>query len=146
MKKRIPSDGQNGRLVHWWVLVHSGPPNPPQTCTLFRGLLDGSWHHCHSFSSLWKANILCYVLTSVHQLDFSLCLGLGSRWDSKEMAEKAHKHMFQLSGFSHIWALLQGWLKVGQVWINTIPRYIHFWTVLSFSQLLGAVHSRLDEY
>jgi hypothetical protein len=41
---------------------------------------------------------------------------------------------------------LQGWLKVGQVWINTIPRYIHFWTVLSFSQLLGAVHSRLDEY
>jgi hypothetical protein len=26
------------------------------------------------------------------------------------------------------------------------PRDIHFWTVLSFSQLLGAVHSRLDEY
>jgi hypothetical protein len=62
------------------------------------------------------------------------------------MAEKAHKHMFQLSGFSHIWALLHGWFKVGQVRINTFPSDIHFWTVLSFSQLLGAVHCRLDEY
>jgi hypothetical protein len=35
------------------------------------------------------------------------------------MAEKAHKHMFQLSGFSHIWALLHGWFNVGQVRINT---------------------------
>ncbi len=25
MKKRNPSDGQNGELVEWWVLVHSGP-------------------------------------------------------------------------------------------------------------------------
>jgi hypothetical protein len=24
MKKRSPSYGQNGQLVHWWVLVHSG--------------------------------------------------------------------------------------------------------------------------
>jgi hypothetical protein len=39
----------------------------------------------------------------------------GIKMNSKEMAEKAHKHMFQLSGFSHIWALLQGWFKVGQV-------------------------------
>jgi hypothetical protein len=70
----------------------------------------------------------------------------GIKMDSKEMAENAHKHMFQLSGFSYIWALLQGWFKVGQVGINTFPRDIHFWTVLSFSQLLGAVHCRLDEY
>jgi hypothetical protein len=25
MKKRNPSSGQNGQLVHWWVLIHSGP-------------------------------------------------------------------------------------------------------------------------
>jgi hypothetical protein len=24
MKKRGPSNGQNGELVHWWVLVHVG--------------------------------------------------------------------------------------------------------------------------
>jgi hypothetical protein len=24
MKKRSPSYGQNGQLVRWWVLVHSG--------------------------------------------------------------------------------------------------------------------------
>jgi len=25
MKKRSPSSGQNGQLVHWWLLVHSVP-------------------------------------------------------------------------------------------------------------------------
>jgi hypothetical protein len=25
MKKCNPSSGQNGQLVHWWVLIHSGP-------------------------------------------------------------------------------------------------------------------------
>jgi hypothetical protein len=25
MKKSNPSSGQNGQLVHWWLLVHSGP-------------------------------------------------------------------------------------------------------------------------
>jgi hypothetical protein len=25
MKKRSPFSGQNGQLVHWWLLVHSGP-------------------------------------------------------------------------------------------------------------------------
>jgi hypothetical protein len=25
MKKHNPSSGQNGQLVHWWLLVHSGP-------------------------------------------------------------------------------------------------------------------------
>ncbi len=24
MKKRNPSIGQNGQLVHWWLLIHSG--------------------------------------------------------------------------------------------------------------------------
>jgi hypothetical protein len=29
MKKRSPSSGQNGQLVHWWLLVHSGQiPEP----------------------------------------------------------------------------------------------------------------------
>jgi hypothetical protein len=27
MKKRKASSGQNGQLVHWWLLVHSGPVN-----------------------------------------------------------------------------------------------------------------------
>jgi hypothetical protein len=25
MKKRNPSSGQNGQLVHWWLLSHSAP-------------------------------------------------------------------------------------------------------------------------
>jgi hypothetical protein len=25
MKKRNPSSGQNGQVVHWWLLIHSGP-------------------------------------------------------------------------------------------------------------------------
>jgi hypothetical protein len=37
----------------------------------------------------------------------------GIKMDLKEMAEKAHKHMFQPSGFSRVWALLQGWFKGG---------------------------------
>jgi hypothetical protein len=28
MKKRNPSVGQNGQLVHWWLLIHSAPFNP----------------------------------------------------------------------------------------------------------------------
>jgi hypothetical protein len=28
MKKRNPSSGQNGQLVHWWLLIHSGPEVP----------------------------------------------------------------------------------------------------------------------
>jgi hypothetical protein len=24
-EKRSPSSAQNGQLVHWWLLVHSGP-------------------------------------------------------------------------------------------------------------------------
>jgi hypothetical protein len=28
MKKRNSSDGQNGQLVEWWVLVHPGPTLP----------------------------------------------------------------------------------------------------------------------
>jgi hypothetical protein len=27
MKKCNPSNEQNGQLVHWWLLVHSGPRN-----------------------------------------------------------------------------------------------------------------------
>ncbi len=29
MKKRKASSGQNGQLVHWWLLVHSGPGTLP---------------------------------------------------------------------------------------------------------------------
>jgi hypothetical protein len=32
MKKRSPSSGQNGQLVHWWLLVHSGPGNMHFPC------------------------------------------------------------------------------------------------------------------
>jgi hypothetical protein len=30
MKKRKASSGQNGQLVHWWLLVHSGRFLAPQ--------------------------------------------------------------------------------------------------------------------
>jgi len=32
MKKRNPSSGQNGQLVHWWLLIHSGPHLPSWDC------------------------------------------------------------------------------------------------------------------
>jgi hypothetical protein len=31
MKKRKASSGHNDQLVHWWLLVHSGPSPSPQT-------------------------------------------------------------------------------------------------------------------
>jgi hypothetical protein len=34
MKKRSPSYGQNGQLLHWWVLVHSGPVLTLHNCGL----------------------------------------------------------------------------------------------------------------
>ncbi len=30
MKKRNPSSGQNGQLVHWWLLIHSGLGKGPE--------------------------------------------------------------------------------------------------------------------
>jgi hypothetical protein len=34
MKKRNPSSGQNGQLVHWWLLIHSGPHEGPRNVEL----------------------------------------------------------------------------------------------------------------
>jgi len=33
-EKRNPSSGQNGQLVHWWLLIHSGPKNVLKICVL----------------------------------------------------------------------------------------------------------------
>jgi hypothetical protein len=35
MKKRNPSSGQNGQLVHWWLLIHSGRLGDPANHRLF---------------------------------------------------------------------------------------------------------------
>jgi hypothetical protein len=35
MKKRNPSSGQNGQLVHWWLLIHSGRPDRTRPGTPF---------------------------------------------------------------------------------------------------------------
>jgi hypothetical protein len=35
MKKRNPSSGQNGQLVHWWLLIHYGPGSVSHTITDF---------------------------------------------------------------------------------------------------------------
>jgi hypothetical protein len=47
MKKRNPSGGQNGQLVHWWVLIHSGRNSTtpghhilPKATILPRGVLN----------------------------------------------------------------------------------------------------------
>jgi hypothetical protein len=37
MKKRNPSSGQNGQLVHWWLLIHSGQDFEIQNLTLLLG-------------------------------------------------------------------------------------------------------------
>jgi hypothetical protein len=41
MKTRNPSSGQNGQLVHWWLLIHSGRHAP---------FLPYSSHHVNVFS------------------------------------------------------------------------------------------------
>jgi hypothetical protein len=47
MKKRNPSSGQNGQLVHWWVLIHSGPP-----CSLTY-LDKGKKHHLLNYTFIF---------------------------------------------------------------------------------------------
>jgi len=32
MKKRNPSSGQNGQLVHWWLLIHFGQKEQSKRC------------------------------------------------------------------------------------------------------------------
>jgi hypothetical protein len=45
MKKRNPSSGQNDQLVHWWLLIHSGPLPPlPLTYLLLLPALPLCWH------------------------------------------------------------------------------------------------------
>ncbi len=51
MKKRNPSSGHNGQLVHWWLLIHSGHVIPPlDFCPLRpqKGLEWTSSHQCTS--------------------------------------------------------------------------------------------------
>jgi hypothetical protein len=50
MKKRNPSSGQNGQLVHWWLLIHFGPENEGQIDTL---VINSSIHSLtHQFSKI----------------------------------------------------------------------------------------------
>jgi hypothetical protein len=37
LKKRNPSSGQNGQLVHWWLLVHSGPARASSNVVITQG-------------------------------------------------------------------------------------------------------------
>jgi hypothetical protein len=38
LKKRSPSSGQNGQLVHWWLLVHSASCRASQQFALNRNI------------------------------------------------------------------------------------------------------------
>ncbi len=70
MKKRNPSDGQNGQMVQWWVLVHSGPTLPvlhiggPGNPLLVPFLLDSF----ASPGSLWSphSQISTFVGMGIH--------------------------------------------------------------------------------
>ncbi len=42
MKKRNPSGGQNGQLVHWWLLIHSAQMSPVGQVAIMSGG-DGSF-------------------------------------------------------------------------------------------------------
>jgi hypothetical protein len=45
MKKRNPSSGQNGQLVHWWLLIHSGRAVMGARSRLRK------LHHCHNLNT-----------------------------------------------------------------------------------------------
>jgi hypothetical protein len=45
IKKRNPSSGQNGQLVHWWLLIHSGPPSKGQNEPAATNAPVGSYVH-----------------------------------------------------------------------------------------------------
>jgi hypothetical protein len=77
MKKRSPSSEQNSQLVHWWLLVHSGPvsggmslaytaggPNAHNEQSLIRG------ESLYTFILL--VNCLCWELVCKCMLDVEI--------------------------------------------------------------------------
>jgi hypothetical protein len=71
MKKRNPSGGQNGQLVHWWVLIHSGPK-----LGLQRGSLPKEEPHNIGSMSKKSANKVSYI----YLLNFYKLLFLLPKW------------------------------------------------------------------
>jgi hypothetical protein len=66
MKKRSPSSGQNGQLVHWWLLVHSGP-SVPYHVLQFITLCKGRHSH-HAWSSgvvVWRGQDEMKLFSSI---------------------------------------------------------------------------------
>jgi hypothetical protein len=51
MKKRNPSSGQNGQLVHWWLLIHSG-----RTYLDTNGLFHSSQFHIQTFKYMQNSS------------------------------------------------------------------------------------------
>jgi hypothetical protein len=47
MKKRNPSGGQNGQLVHWWLLIHSGRALPTDKLAEFRQAENRNLNGCN---------------------------------------------------------------------------------------------------
>ncbi len=70
MKKCSPSNGQNGQLMHWWLLVHSGHMHTSvellstfqQTIVSF---LDRSWYGVFPFQT-WQEYWYCVVFKTFH--------------------------------------------------------------------------------
>jgi hypothetical protein len=54
MKKRNPSSGQNGQLVHWWLLIHSGPHKFPAIMNKGCGLAIYIKKYLKAKEEVWK--------------------------------------------------------------------------------------------
>jgi hypothetical protein len=64
MKKRNPSGGQNGQLVHWWVLIHSGPAAPAQ-CDGAQAFFAGYIYSQKPVLKNKSAKIKCFFPSSI---------------------------------------------------------------------------------
>ncbi len=87
MKKCNPSSGQNGQLVHWWLLTHSGRCFPTRRTRLLScsSVLLSSLPH--SFSSLVA---LYAAFCALHSRVF--CSGIIPRWIETVDAELEGLH------------------------------------------------------
>jgi hypothetical protein len=125
MKKRNPSGGQNGQLVHWWLLFHSGPCMPFSNrfwsflpSTLLGFFRAGTGGHLLVPLRVLPVPLACKVTRQVVNVivmwinrgEYWLCSGTqpcGNQLPSHGTASRARVN-------KHLWMHHHGWIVHGQ--------------------------------
>ncbi len=108
IKKRSPSSGQNNQLVHWWLLVYSGPLAGPrnrqdlETVTMWLCTLSGNLHYGPPSQ---QENFLWNWLVYYWQGPLELASGRSST-DSWAVRNNMHLHnLVQQSQMQALWVV-----------------------------------------